>query len=442
LTRRVRRATLTAAAGLVAVALTIVPAAAASAGGSNWWFDWYDTSAAHSAGWTGDGVKVAVIDSQINPQLPVFQGTGLTVHEPAVCGGSSATTTPDDGSAHGSDVTALLIGNGTGPGSVAGIAPKAKVTFYGLGQNPDPDSATTISCSKTIDGLGYSEMGLAIRQAVADGNRIISISVVGADSPDGDIAAIAQAVARGVVIVAGSGNHIAQVDQDFPEGANGVVGVNAFGDDGALQKDDGSVQASDAGKTVAWNDTTVVAAGVGFPTQAASKPSWSWGESAESVRGSSLATPLVAGMLADTLQKYPKATGNRLIQSLIRNTTADDHALRFEEGTGFGYGPASLSHLLREDPAQYPDTNPLLDKAHGLGMPTAADITAAAGGAAAGGGAAGGDPATPPVGSAVGSIVTTGLVIGGIVLAVIIVGVILLVVLLTRRGRRARRGTA
>jgi hypothetical protein len=430
LSGRARPAALTIAAGVVAVALALAPAATASAatGGSNWWFGWYDVAAAHAAGWTGDGVKVAVIDSQIDPELPVFQGTGLTVHEPAVCGGRSATTAPGAGSSHGSDVTALLIGNGTGTGAVAGIAPKARVTFYGLGPDPDADSAATASCQRVVDGATYGEIGLAIRQAIADGNRIISISLAGADVRQGDVAEIARAVADGVVIVAGNVNALADADRTFPHGANGVVAVNAFGDDGALQ-----TQAD--GQTVSWQDTTVVAAGVRFTTQAGSAPSWSWGDSTQFVSGASLATPLVAGMLADTLQKYPKATGGQLIQSLIRNTTANDHPLTYES-TGFGYGPASLSHLLEVDPAQYPDANPLLDKRDGIGEPTAAQVAAA-------GAASGASPtAGASAGSSVGSALAVGLVVGGVVLVVVIVGVILLVVLLARRGRGARGGAA
>jgi hypothetical protein len=431
LSGRARPAASTIAAGLVAVALAIAPAATASAatGGSNWWSDWYDVAAAHSAGWTGDGVKVAVIDSQIDPELAVFQGTGLTVHEPAVCGGDSATTTPGSGSSHGSDVTALLIGNGTGTGAVAGIAPKAHVTFYGLGAGPDADSDSTVTCQRTVDGRSVSEIGLAIRQALADGNRIISISIIGSRPTDGDVAAIAQAVAAGVVIVAGNANRLTDAGQTFPHGANGVVAVNAFGDDGALQ-----TQAD--GQTVSWKDTTVVAAGVRFTTQAGATPAWAWGDSTQYVSGASLATPLVAGMLADTLQKYPAATGDQLIQSLIRNTTAKDHALTHED-TGYGYGPASLSHLLRVDPTQYPDENPLLDKTDGIGEPTAAQISAAK----AGGASSGDAPTTTGSGSARSGLAVV-LVAGGVVLAVVIVGVILLVVLLSRRGRRARGGTA
>jgi hypothetical protein len=341
--------------------LFLAPAGTASADtGSNWWYARYDVAGAQAAGWTGQGARIAVIDGQINPDLPVFRGANLTVREPGVCGGKAASMTAGANSAHGSDVTALLIGNGTGVGAVRGIAPKAHVTFYA-----DGDEAGNIDCRKTINGTTYTQGGLAIRQAVADGNRIISISQGQSVVEPGDIEAVADAIARGVVIVAGDENRVNRQSGVFPRGANGVIAVNAFANDGTIQKD--------AGRLVAWSGTTVVAAGVGFPSQAQDNP-WRWGGGKQIISGSSLATPLVAGMLALTLQKYPKATGNQLIQSLIRNTGFDDHPLKREEGTGYGYGPASLSHLLRIDPTQYPDANPLMDKDGGKGVPTADDV--------------------------------------------------------------------
>ena len=63
-----RRTAVTALAAVVALGLALVPTVSASAttGGSNWWYAKYDVPAAQAAGWTGAGIKVAVIDGQIN----------------------------------------------------------------------------------------------------------------------------------------------------------------------------------------------------------------------------------------------------------------------------------------------------------------------------------------------------------------------------------------
>ena len=426
ISRAVKNILTTALAVTVALGLALVPTLSASAttGGSNWWYAKYDVPAAQAAGWTGAGVKIAVIDGQINTALPVFQGANLTVYPKSFCNNSTPpdTTTANEDSVHGSDVTALLVGNGTGSGSVSGIAPKAAVTFYSDGNS----DGTLMGCLPDVerDGLNYSPKGIAILKAISDGNRIISISQGGEAAVSGDRQAIAEAVAKGVIIVAAQPNFTSQALMRFPADANGVVAINAFDDQGNLQAHDG--------KTTAYTTTTVVAAGAHFTTQASDANVW--GDNQNSVTGSSSATPLVAGMLALTWQKYPKATGNQLIQSLITNTTAKDHPVSFET-TGYGYGPASLSHLLRVDPTQYPDTNPLLNKPGGLGVPTAEEFAAAAKKASSKPSASPSSAAVPAPGQGSGSILP-GLLTGVIVVVVLLLVLAGLAVVLMRSLRR------
>ena len=411
----------------VAIGMVLVPALSASAetAGSNWWYAKYDVAGAQAAGWTGAGIKIAVIDGQINSSLPVFQGANLKIYPTSFCNNITPadTTTANGNSVHGSDVTALLVGNGTGTGSVAGIAPKAIVSFYADGNS----DGTLNGCSTTqIDGLTYTEFGRAMLKAIGDGNRIISMSQGGsAVRGTGDIHAVAQAVAKGIVIIGAQPNNAAEVAERFPADANGVVGTNAFDDQGNLQ--------SPNGKTTAWSSTTVVAAGAHLPSQAS--PDNVWGDNRNSVTGSSAATPLVAGMLALTLQKHPTATGNQIIQSLILNTSAKDHPLSFDTA-GYGYGPASLSHLLRVDPTQHPDTNPLLNKPNGLGVPTAAEFAAAANGASTKASAPPSAAAAPSPEKASGSIMPG--LLTGVVIAVVAFLIAAAVVLIVVVGRRKR----
>ena len=420
-----RRTAVTTLAAVVALGVALVPTLSASAtsGGSNWWYAKYGVPAAQAAGWTGAGVKIAVIDGQINTALPVFQGSNLTVYPKSFCDNKTPadTSIAKTISIHGSDVTALLVGNGTGTGSVAGIAPKAAVTFYADG-NSDGTLEGCLPVQR--DGLTYSSTGMAILKAISDGNRIISISQVGEAAVSGDRQAIAEAVAKGVIIVAGQPNTLAQAQQRFPADANGVIAINAFDQQGNLQAHDGI--------TTAYPSTTLVAAGDRFPSQASAGNVW--GDSTGSVSGSSLATPLVAGMLALTLQKYPTATGNQLIQSLITNTTAKDHPVSFDS-TGYGYGPASLSHLLRVDPTQYPNTNPLLNKPGGLGVPTAEEFATAAKKASSKPSASPSSAAAPAPGQGSGSILP-GLLTGVIVVVILLLVLAGLAVVLMRSLRR------
>ncbi|WP_025158848.1 S8 family peptidase [Leifsonia aquatica] len=399
-------------AGALALALATVPAVSATADTTdgNWWFDYYAVGQAHAEGWTGKGVRITVIDGQINPDLPVFSGADLTVDPATFCGAPPVTTDVNTASVHGTSVTALLIGNGTGAGAVKGIVPDASVRFEGYG---------TLDCAANVGKP--TKFGRALQAAIDAGSDIVSTSVGLGVVTQPDLDVLAEALAKGVIVVSSMPNDLAD-EGTLPSGANGVVAVNAIGQDGAIQSHDGA--------TNIQAEATVVAAGVGIATNG-DEQTGSWGNSYRGI-GSSWSAPLVAGMLAAAKQKYPKATSNQLIQSLIHNTTADDHALMRDEKTGFGYGPSSLTHLLAVDPAQYPDTNPLLDKRYA--KPTAQQIA----------GAAGASPSTPaptssagasgPTGQGPSAAAPIGLFIGiGIAVIVIIAAVIVLVVVRSRR---------
>lgn len=422
-----RRAARLVTAAVAAFGLVVGSASVAQAAepGTNWWYDAFGVPEAQAAGWTGAGVKIAVIDGQINTELPVFAGTHLTVDKDPLCEGGSVTTTapnPSNEVAHGSNVTALLVGNGTGKGQVRGIAPDADVTFYGYGYDGDSGPGTACILDTLPDGL--TVFGEGIERAVADGARVISISQGTSNTTEGDAAVIADALAKGVVIVAATPNSMNDDELKWLWSFNGVVAVNAFDKDGNLQPDQ-----EVSGQKVAWPETTVVAPGVGLP-------SVDWGSTEHVVSGSSFATPLTAGVLALTMQKYPGATGNQVVQSLIHNTTPDDHALSRDDTVG--YGPVSLRHLLRVNPSQYPDENPLLDKASGV--PSAEQVAKA--GAAS-------SPSTSPSASAAaplpdhaddsGSGVPTWvwLVAGAGVLVVL--AVIAIVIIVVVSGRRKNR---
>ncbi len=354
---RARRRTALVALTLAA-AFVVGISAPASASEGQWWYDTYQVENNHAEGWTGEGVKIAVIDEQINPDLPVFAGADLTVDPEALCVGRSATTSEfTTGSRHGSTVTALLIGNGEGAAGIRGIAPDAEVVFYGYGPEPEGSEKDTCEVPPAADP-SVTALGWGIRQAIDDGADIISVSV-GFSPLIGDDVIVAEALARGIVIVGSvyNGGLSLLESKSYPWGYRGVIAVNAMNEARELPID------TNYGIPHRVSGTTVVAAGVDISVLGADG---SWDQTALG-SGASFSAPLVAGMLAATSQKYPDATGNQLIQSLIHNTGAEDHPLEFDDSDGFGYGLASFSHLLGVDPTQYDDTNPLLDKSYAVG---------------------------------------------------------------------------
>ncbi|MCM3501264.1 S8 family serine peptidase [Microbacterium sp. P26] len=340
-------------------------AANAAAGGEyDWWYDAYQVQAAHDAGITGAGVKVAVIDGQIDPSLPVFEGRNLTVSEAQPCdnGAASATDSANDSSIHGSTITAMIIGNGAGPSGIRGIAPDAAVTFYGYGSATEK----TEYCESPEAGL--RDFAFAVKTAVDDGARIITTSVAMTASPS-DAPAIAYAVAKGAIVLVATPNaDSTSYESNNLSTMNGVVAVSAIDSSGDLQPgDDGSPFG------VAHAD--VVAAGVDLPTVGIFGD---W-DSSGVTTGSSFSAPVVGGMLALAAQKWPEATGNQLVQAMIATTNGTQHdPTRTEDG--YGYGAAWLPSMLSVDPTGYPDQTPLMNKPAGYPTTEQIDRAVAAGG--------------------------------------------------------------
>ncbi|MFJ8893733.1 S8 family peptidase [Leifsonia sp. NPDC102414] len=345
-------------AAALSAAIVAIPTAA-QADGSNWWYDYYSVADAHAAGWTGKGVTVAVIDGGINPELPVFDGADLTVDPAGICEAADGTPLPASStdmavSFHGSNVTAVIVGSGKGASGIRGIAPDADLRFYGMGN------------ASGSPFLGEKSFGDAIDKAVADGAKIITTSVGWSGATNRAIQSVTNALAHGVIVLAAAPN--SQLDTGpYPGKLNGVVLGSAYGRTGDIESDE---HAKD--EKAITPEATVVAPGDDL-LLIGDRTTGDWNASVDG-SGTSIATPIVAGILADVWQKYPKATSNQIIQSMIHNTTATDHPLLRDTEMGYGYGPISLGHLLRVDPRQYPDVNPLMDKK--LGIPTAKELAA------------------------------------------------------------------
>ena len=278
-----------------------------------------------AAGYTGEGVNIAVIEGPADTTMPELAGADITVKP--MC---DYTATPDSRS-HATGMVSILAARGYG------VARGAHITNYSLPARSDTDKG---NCS----GIGIDD---GINAAVADGARVISISRGGGSSiTDGERQAIAGAVARGVVVVVATGNDGAQDPPNFFSSVNGTVGVGASDSAGRIQ----SYSNYGKGLTVmAPGDVNYHDLGNGGQVATAS--------------GTSVATPIVAGFVAVAMQRWPQASGNQIVQSLLATAT-----------TGPTGQPLINPHGLdTTDPAQYPDTNPLLDKFPGT-EPTAQTV--------------------------------------------------------------------
>lgn len=84
--RRTRRGAIAAVGAMALAAAIAVPSSATAAAASGlWWFDRGKVQEAHDAGFDGAGIKIAVIDSQINPDVVGLRGANVTVDDSSYC---------------------------------------------------------------------------------------------------------------------------------------------------------------------------------------------------------------------------------------------------------------------------------------------------------------------------------------------------------------------
>ncbi|GAA1776245.1 S8/S53 family peptidase [Leucobacter iarius] len=380
------------AAAAVAVGLLLATPAAGIASdrmtaeersGALWNTRKWDFDALRAEGATGKGVKVAVIDQVLNPDVPELRGANVTVKgttcvDPKTKKPAQIVSSDPKLAEHGTNVVSMLVGNGKagdGGAGARGIAPDAEVWFYGIGALSDAKSCTvqdptvkpggidltrdiflgdanknTPSVMENVKGLStFDPTSMAARAAIRDGADVISLSVSGGAAADW-YHAVAEAQIAGVPIVVGTGNP----DEGFrlvggPGYMNGVVPISAVDSDGA------QIEGPESG-TIGRGSTSMAFAapgqnllGVGTADE--------WGPS--SISGTSYATPLVAGGIALGLQKYPEASAFQVLQGLVRTTGkgavhepvwADEH---------MGYGYANPAGMLATDVAKFPNENPL-----------------------------------------------------------------------------------
>jgi hypothetical protein len=267
---------------------------------------------AYTSGATGQGVKIAVIDTGLNGTLHEFTGRVDAASQDIVASRGVADT---DG--HGTAVSAVAVANRDGSG-IQGVAYSATVLSL---NTEDPNNCTD------ADGCNHSSVDIAkaIDIARQNGAKVINISLGGADPSTSVNQAVARAAAAGIVVVMSAGN-----EGDKPEGANaegfalsaaaagnviiaGSVGVPVSGDP-ALGIDYKQLSTfSNRAGTGAQNYLAAVGYRVVAPDQTGKYFFWS---------GTSFSAPVISGAVALLASAFPNLTGAQIIDILYRS--ADD----------------------------------------------------------------------------------------------------------------------
>ncbi|MFK0130673.1 S8 family serine peptidase [Streptomyces rubiginosohelvolus] len=280
---------------------------------------------------TGEGVKVAVVDTGVNSSTSSLQGQVLK--------GTDATEAPgdetDDYTGHGTTMAELIAGTGKG-GGLKGLAPGAKIIPLRIALDEFEDEKPSIM---------IPDVANAIRAAADSDARIINMSFGGEYSSPQERKAIEYAESKGKLLFAAVGNEgHKQNKEEYPAAYPQVVGVAS-----ADRKGKVSATSQHAG--------TVDVASPGLDV-----PSWcdnSFKSYCDGASGTSAATAIASASAALVWSLHPDWTANQVLNVLLDTAGRD-----WEDGVrskylGHGLIRPSMNVLKGKGNPGAPDISPL-----------------------------------------------------------------------------------
>lgn len=224
---------------------------------------------------TGQGIRIAVIDTGIDLEHPDLKGQ-INYSE-------NMAPEPSDrnlADKHGTAVAGVLAARPNNGIGIAGIAPEAELMAFRACWPVEPDSLAARCNSFTL--------ALALNQAIRMNSQIINLSLSGPEDPLLKML-IDKALSKGIIVVAALPSNS---QGDFPASLPGVLAVGQGGETGSNQ---------------------IVAPGRDILTTVPH-------EAYDFMTGSSFATPHVAGLVALLLQLHPDWQAADIKQLLLRHS--------------------------------------------------------------------------------------------------------------------------
>ncbi|GAA4928601.1 S8 family peptidase [Actinoplanes utahensis] len=252
---------------------------------------------------TGAGIKVAVIDTGVDPRHPDLAANVLSGYD-ATTNRAGASR---DGNGHGTHVAgtiAAVTGNDVG---VTGIAPDVRILPVKV---------------LADNGSGYSsDTAEGIIWAADNGAQVINMSLGGPTKVTAVSNAVKYARSKGVTVIAAAGNErTSGSPTSYPGADEGVIAV------AATDSADRFASYSNRGSYV-----DVAAPGSGiistYPT--------ALGRAYASLNGTSMASPHVAAVAA-LLKAYQPATTPDQIEAALERSAVDLGASGFDNDYGYG----------------------------------------------------------------------------------------------------------
>ncbi|WP_214613937.1 S8 family serine peptidase [Bifidobacterium longum] len=331
---------------------------------------------AHEAGLDGSGVKIGMLDSRVVSDYPGLSDAdanveyrlgsfaNATTDEPAKCLIEGVplqkTVTSKEGniySSHGTFMLTWLVGNGKSWGAsqgVTGLVPKSDVLFLTLGQD-----TSRINMLTPCDDFAMPDIDKDVSTAVDWGARIINMSNEGGIGDYG-LDGMLKALRHGVIIVSSRSN-----DKETDAIVNGSSTDVMIGDPRMWNSFPGVIRNNEVGpdgQIAGISDVADANVNILSPGDQVLHPQVNSKIISVGTGGTSTGAAVLSGYLALTVQKWPDATGNQILQSLVRNTKGNDSGeAKLDPEHKRGYGQVDPGRLLTVDPTQYPDVNPILE---------------------------------------------------------------------------------
>ncbi|MFF9034405.1 S8 family peptidase [Streptomyces sp. NPDC014892] len=270
---------------------------------------------AWAAGFDGKGVKVAVLDTGVDTTHPDLKGQVVTAKN---FSGSKDTV---DRFGHGTHVASTVAGSGAkAGGTYRGVAPGARLIS-----------------GKVLDdeGSGYdSDIIAGMQWAVAQGAKVINLSLGGQDGPETDPleqAVNALSASSGALFVVAAGNEgPSAATVGTPGSAAAALTV------GAVDRADAIAEFSSRGPTADGSlKPDLTAPGVDIvAAKAALSTDDPVADGYVAMSGTSMATPHVAGAAAILAQQHPDWSGARIKAALTSTAEPGAGLSPAEQGTG------------------------------------------------------------------------------------------------------------
>ncbi len=340
---------------------------------------------------TGEGIKVAVIDSGVNPSVPSLKGQVLDGVDATGAEGDAY----DDYRGHGTTMAELIAGTGEG-GGLKGLAPGAKIIPMRI-TDTQFQNEHSVNANDTED---------AIKAAADSDAQIISMSFASDFPTDGEREAVEYAQRKGKLFFAGVGNNAEKSNKvQYPAAYPQVVGVSSADRSGKVAEysQNGSIVdvAAPGNEIPRWCDET-------------------FQKYCDGDGGTSAATAIASASAALVWSAHPDWTANQVLNVLFDTASRDWEKDTVSKYLGHGLIRPSMNILKGKGDPGDPDVSPLTNEktsgSAGSAAPSASassqpDDKAEAGDAAMAGSSAetdGGDK--------------TGLIIGGVAVVLVLGG--------------------